>query len=43
MGDLHMRTERLEKRAIENEPVERLSSNEDISLKIKNVPNFTGA
>ena len=33
MGDLHMRIERLEKRDIEKEPVARLSSNEDVSLK----------
>jgi hypothetical protein len=33
LGDLHMRIERLEKRAIEKELVARLSSNEDVSLK----------
>jgi hypothetical protein len=33
MGDLRMRIERLEKRAIEKEPVARLSSNKDVSLK----------
>jgi hypothetical protein len=35
MGDFHMRIERLEKRDIEKEPVARLSSNEDVSLKNK--------
>ena len=33
MGDLHMRIEQLEKRAIEKELVARLWSNEDVSLK----------
>jgi hypothetical protein len=33
MGNLHMRIERLEKRAIENELVARPSSNKDVSLK----------
>ena len=33
MGDLHMRIERLEKRAIEKELVAQLSSNENVSLK----------
>ena len=33
MGDLHMRIKRLKMRAIEQELVARLSSNEDVSIK----------